>query len=83
MSSHSVSEARSRLPELIDRALRGEGVTITRRGVPVVELRPVRPRARAVTREDLDWLAARRVGVRRTEADAGALVSQLRDEDER
>jgi len=37
--THSVAEAENRLPELIDRALAGEGVTITRHGRPVVELR--------------------------------------------
>ena len=43
MSAHSVAEAKNQLSKLIDRALKGEGVVITRRGQPVVELKPVRP----------------------------------------
>jgi prevent-host-death family protein len=58
MSSYSVAEAKNRLPRLIDRALDGEEVVITRRGKPVVELRPaqVRPSLPVGTHE---WLAAR------------------------
>jgi prevent-host-death family protein len=83
MSRHSVAEARNRLSELIDRALRGEGVVITRHGHPVVELRAVRPPARPMTAADLDWIAARRVGKRRPDENAGELLQRLRDEDER
>lgn len=79
MSNHSIAEAKKRLSELIDRALEGEGVTITRRGRPVVELRPV---ARRVSAEDLEWLAARRVGRKKARTDAGTLVSAMRDEAE-
>lgn len=43
MSSYSVAAAKNALPKLIDRALRGEEVVITRRGKPVVELRPASP----------------------------------------
>jgi prevent-host-death family protein len=82
MSTHSVAEARNRLSELIDRALAGEGVTITRHGHPVVELKPVAAAPGPVTAQDLDWLAARRVGDRGPE-DAGAFVSRMRDEEER
>jgi len=82
MSTHSVAEARNRLSELIDRALAGEDVTITRHGHPVVELRPVAAPPGPVTASDLDWLAARRVG-RKGAEDAGAFVSAMRDEEER
>lgn len=60
MSEYSVAEAKAKLSELIDRAEKGEGVTITRHGVPVVELRPVAPTPRRMTQADLDWLAERR-----------------------
>jgi prevent-host-death family protein len=83
MSQHSVAEARNRLSDLIDRALAGEGVVITRHGRPVVELKPVQPPARAISDQDLDWLAARRVGLRAPKGDAGQLVSGMRDEDDR
>jgi prevent-host-death family protein len=82
MSTHSVAEAKSRLSELIDRALAGEGVVITRDGQPVVELRPVPAWARNLSAGDLDWLADRRPAGQARQ-DAGALVSGLRDDAER
>lgn len=82
MSTHSVAEAKNRLPELIDRALKGEEVVITRHGRPVAELRPIPAPVRPVSADDLDWLAARRVG-KRAKEDAGTFVSRMRDEGER
>jgi prevent-host-death family protein len=81
MSTHSVAEAKNRLPELIDRALKGEDVVITRHGTPVVELKPIPKPPRAVTPEDLDWLAAHRARRRSKRLDAGTLVSRMRDEE--
>jgi prevent-host-death family protein len=49
MSQHSVVEAKNRLSELIDRALKGEGVVITRHGRPVAELKPILPAAEPIT----------------------------------
>jgi prevent-host-death family protein len=83
MSTHSIVEAKNHLSELIDRALAGEGVVITRHGRPVVELRPVAQPARSLTPDDLDWLAGRRPGGQPVAEDAGALLSRLRDEAER
>jgi prevent-host-death family protein len=83
MGTHSVAEAKNRLPELIDRALKGEGVVITRHGRPVVELRPIPEPARPVSPADLDWLAARRVKVRGVKKNAAELVSAMRDEENR
>jgi prevent-host-death family protein len=40
MSTYSVADAKAGLPSLINRALAGEEVIITRHGKPVVELRP-------------------------------------------
>jgi prevent-host-death family protein len=83
VSTHSVAEAKNRLPELIDRALKGEGVVITRHGRPVVELKPIPERPHPVSPADLDWLAAHRIR-RLSETDnAGTLVSKMRDEEER
>jgi antitoxin (DNA-binding transcriptional repressor) of toxin-antitoxin stability system len=83
MSTHSVAEAKNRLPELIDRALRGEDIVITRHGRPVVELKAIPGEAKPVTSADLDWLAARRVGRKLPDEDAGTFISKMRDEDER
>jgi len=83
MSSHSVADAKTHLSELIDRALAGEGVIITRHGRPVVEIRPVQASAQPVSPADLDWLAARRVGRKPARSDAGSFVSAMRDDSER
>lgn len=83
MSTHSIVEAKNRLSELIDLALKGEGVVITRHGTPVVELRPVAQPTPRITPGDLDWLAGRRPGQNPVAEDAGALLSRLRDEAER
>jgi antitoxin (DNA-binding transcriptional repressor) of toxin-antitoxin stability system len=83
MSIHSVADANDRLPELIDRALKGESIVITRDGQPIAELKPIFKPAGKVSAAALDWLAARRVGAKLTHEDAGASVSRMRDEDER
>jgi len=49
MTTHTVAEATSQLPALIDRALKGESVVISLDGRPVVELRPISAPARPVT----------------------------------
>jgi prevent-host-death family protein len=83
MGKHSVVEAKNQLSELIDRALQGEGVVITRHGRPVAELKPISPPAQPITPEAIDWLAERRVGRRMPRDDAGALVRKMRNEWER
>ena len=86
MTTHSIAEAKNQLSKLIDRALRGEPVVITRRGEPVVELKPVRPAPRpitgAITRADIEWLRARRAQLPYCDSDAGTFVSQMRDEED-
>lgn len=60
MTTYSVADAKNGLPRLIDRAIEGEEVVISRHGKPVVELRPVtagRTRAPAAT---YAWLRTRR-----------------------
>lgn len=81
MSTHSIAEAKDQLSSLIERALKGEGVVITRHGRPVVELTPISPPPRAMTAADLDWLAEQRSKLPPSSVDAGTLVSRMRDED--
>ncbi len=81
MAQHSVAEAKNHLSDLIERALNGEDVVITRHGTPVIELKPVQPAPRPMTREDVAWVVARRVRLKTRGFDAVALVSQMRDED--
>ena len=42
MSSYPIAQAKTRLSQLIEEALGGQTVIITRHGKPIVELRPVR-----------------------------------------
>lgn len=81
MGEHSVVEAGKHLSELIDRALAGEGIVITREGRPVANLQPIARSGRPVTPEDLDWLAARRMRPGAPSEEAGQLVGRMRDED--
>ena len=58
MSVYSVAEAKNRLPTLIDKALAGEEVIITRRGKPVAELRPAVKKV-SPAKGTHEWLRAR------------------------
>ncbi|MEQ1707613.1 MAG: type II toxin-antitoxin system Phd/YefM family antitoxin [Terricaulis sp.] len=80
MSTYSVAEAKAKLSALIEEALEGKGVVITRHGRPVVELRATSPTPRQITQADLDWLAERRKG-RNTGQNAVQLIRKIRDED--
>ena len=80
MSTHSVAEAKNQLSRLIDRALEGEPVVITRHGHPVVELRPVNAKSVPTAREALAWLEGKRVRIK-GDVDPAELVSRMRDED--
>jgi len=83
MSKFDLAEAGTRLPELVERARRGEGVVITSDGAPVAEIRPlVQPdrQPRKSVEDDLAWLRARRVTPLK-QIDSSVDVSQMRDED--
>jgi prevent-host-death family protein len=84
MSSHTISEAKDQLAELIDRAIAGEGVVITRNGKPVAELHPVpeQQEGRNVTKEGIEWLARHRVGTVIPKEDSATLVRKMREEGE-
>jgi len=73
MSQYSVAEAKAKLSELIDRAEKGESVTITRHGKPVVEIRPAAAPPRRITCADLDRLAQGR----RARKVTGSPVAQM------
>jgi prevent-host-death family protein len=74
-------EAKTHLPELIERVRRGERITITKRGRPVAELRPVAsadPEAlrEALARLDRSRARLRTRGVKVTKAD---ILSAIRE----
>lgn len=81
MSELSVQDSERNLTALIDRALAGEGVVITRGGQPVATLNPIHRAGRPVTATDLDWLAQRRVPVLAPAQHAGQLVRAFRDDE--
>jgi antitoxin (DNA-binding transcriptional repressor) of toxin-antitoxin stability system len=81
MGAYSVADAKNNLSELIDRALEGEAVVVTRHGRPVVEIKAIQPAPRPITKADLEWLRAHRVRTRRPRESAGKLVERMRDED--
>jgi prevent-host-death family protein len=83
MPEYSVAQAKNGLPKLIDRALAGEEVIITRRGRPVVELRPAPARPKLPIGTD-EWLFERtraRPGVGLTSVQILDLLYEA-DEDE-
>jgi prevent-host-death family protein len=82
MTSYSVADAKNSLPKLIDRALEGEEVVITRHGKPVAELRPAggspsRPGA------TYDWLRSRRRARARVGLTSIEILDRLYESDDR
>ena len=60
MTAYSVADAKTNLPRLIDRAVGGEEVIITRHGKPVAELRPAGAPQRRAAPATYAWLQSRR-----------------------
>ncbi len=60
MDTYSVAEAKNRLPNLIDQALEGETVIITRHGKPVVELTRTGAPDPRPSKATYEWLRERR-----------------------
>jgi prevent-host-death family protein len=82
---HTFAEAEHQLSELIDRAIAGEGVVITRNGKPVAALRPVQtpfPGPGFNADDVVAWLAANRVGAAFPDQDAATFVRAMREDGE-
>lgn len=80
MASYSVAEAKNKLPSLIDKAIGGEAVVITRHGKPVAELRPARAVVSQAEREAFYTRMAERAATRPIGTSAVDLVRMDRDE---
>ncbi|HEY1753399.1 MAG TPA: type II toxin-antitoxin system prevent-host-death family antitoxin [Caulobacteraceae bacterium] len=85
MSEYSVAEAKNHLPKLIDRALAGEEVTITRRGKVLVKLvmanpPPVECADAPRTFNDIEWLKRHQVETSDSAFDSAALIRAMRDD---
>ncbi len=78
MSSYSVAEAKNNLPKLLDRALAGEKVTITRRGRAIPEIVAKPSRAAPL---DPEWLEKNIVIPKSgSDFDSALLIRRMRDE---
>lgn len=80
MTAYSVADAKAGLPRLIDRALEGEEVIITRHGRPVAELRPMREMQEAGGGTSYDWLRTRRLSREGVGLNSVDLLNQLYEE---
>jgi prevent-host-death family protein len=60
MATYSVADGKNNLPRLIDKAVAGEAVVITRHGKPIVELRPTVASKPGAAPASCAWLRARR-----------------------
>lgn len=78
MARYSITEAKNNLSKLIDLAIAGEEVTITRRGVDVVTLAP---KQQELTRFGPEWFIAHRVvpANHSPEFDSDVLIRRMRD----
>lgn len=81
MTTYSVADAKSGLPRLIDRALEGEEVVISRHGRPVAELRPVQARAWAGSAATYEWLKRRRGERQAVDVTSVDLLDELYEND--
>lgn len=77
MPTYSVTEAKKRLPDLIDGSTEGKSVVISRRGKPVVELRTTPPPPGQPTQASYTWLQDRRRARKPTGITSIELVRQI------
>ncbi len=54
METVGAFEAKTHLPKLLERVLKGERITITKHGVPVAELHPLGPKQKMDTKSVID-----------------------------
>jgi antitoxin (DNA-binding transcriptional repressor) of toxin-antitoxin stability system len=83
MGAYSLAQAQTQLDRLVDEALTGEIVTITRDGRPVVTLAPTAAAATPTPIDDeyLEWMRKRREARPSLGGDAVTLVREMRDEE--
>jgi prevent-host-death family protein len=81
MAVYSLAQAGDQLSRLVDEALTGEPVTITRHGEPVVTLTPTVPTLKPLTDEYLAQMRARAKLRPSLGGDSVTLVREMRDEE--
>ncbi len=82
MTTYSVADAKDSLPRLLDRALDGEEVIISRHGKAIAELRPITTGGRKGPPATYAWLQARRLGRKGVGLTSVELLNQLYDDPE-
>lgn len=88
MTRYSVADARNNLPKLLDKALAGEEVTITRRGEAIARIVPdSQPAASSIDAPksafDVEWIRRHRVKPKdhlNPELASDRLIRRMRDE---
>ena len=81
MPRYSIAEAKDRLATIVDEAIAGEHVTITRDGTPVVELRPTRETGKGrISPRLLDEIAERARRLPSLAQSAAEFVREMRDD---
>ncbi len=81
MTTYSLAQAKDHLSRLIDEALAGEIVTITRHGKPVVTLSASGPAPKPLTVQYLREMRRRAQARPSLGADSVTLVREMRDEE--
>ncbi len=81
MGAYSLAQAQTELDRLVDEALTGEIVTITRDGRPVVTLTPATAARSPIDAEYIDWMRKRALARPSLGGDAVTLVREMRDEE--
>jgi prevent-host-death family protein len=81
MPVYTIAQAKDQLSKLVDEAIAGERVTITRHGKPVVDLRPARaPGAGRPSPELIDKIAARAKTLPTLGESALDIIRRMRDD---
>jgi len=81
MGTYSLTQAMGQLSRLVDEALTGEPVIITRHGKPVVTLAPTQPAPKPLTGEYLKEMRGRARARPSLGSDSVTLVREMRDEE--
>jgi prevent-host-death family protein len=81
MPVYTIAQAKDQLSKLVDEAIAGEEVTITRHGKPVIELRPARSRgAGRPSPELIDKIATRAKTLPTLGENAVDIIRRMRDD---
>jgi prevent-host-death family protein len=78
MKTVTLTDAKTHLIELVERAASGETVCITRRGKPIAQLTAIGAPRKKI---DLEMLRGVTAGMTRQSESAGDFVRRMRDED--